>query len=154
MENNASGYKKRPLWQWLAIYVVIGIVVYGLIYSLFNKNNQTQSSGTMNSQQKAQGGSAGEVTLQSPTVEYTANGFVPDTITVKPGTTVSFINKDTDPMWVASDPHPIHTDLPGFDAKRKIPTGDSYSYTFTKVGRWGYHNHLNPSNRGTVIVGQ
>lgn len=26
------GYGKRPLWQWVAIYLVIGAVVYGVIY--------------------------------------------------------------------------------------------------------------------------
>lgn len=28
----AKGYGKRPVWQWVAIYLVIGAVVYGLIY--------------------------------------------------------------------------------------------------------------------------
>ena len=27
-----SGYQKRPLWQWLVIYAVIGGIAYGLIY--------------------------------------------------------------------------------------------------------------------------
>jgi flagellar basal body-associated protein FliL len=26
------GYGKRPLWQWIVIYLVIGAIVYGLIY--------------------------------------------------------------------------------------------------------------------------
>lgn len=26
------GYGKRPLWQWILIYVVAGAVVYGAIY--------------------------------------------------------------------------------------------------------------------------
>ncbi len=25
-------YGKRPLWQWVIIYLIIGAVVYGLIY--------------------------------------------------------------------------------------------------------------------------
>ncbi len=28
----AGYYGKRPLWQWIAIYLIIGLVVYGLIY--------------------------------------------------------------------------------------------------------------------------
>ena len=38
MEENAetqpssSGYSKRPLWQWIVIYLIVGVVVYGLIY--------------------------------------------------------------------------------------------------------------------------
>jgi hypothetical protein len=31
----SKGYGKRPAWQWVAIYVVVAIVVYGLIYLLF-----------------------------------------------------------------------------------------------------------------------
>lgn len=27
-----SYYGKRPLWQWILIYVVIGGIIYGLIY--------------------------------------------------------------------------------------------------------------------------
>ena len=29
---NGGGYYKRPLWQWILIYVVIGGIAYGLIY--------------------------------------------------------------------------------------------------------------------------
>jgi len=31
----AKGYGKRPMWQWVALYVVIGVIVYGLIYYFF-----------------------------------------------------------------------------------------------------------------------
>lgn len=27
-----DGYGKRPMWQWILIYVVIGAIVYGAIY--------------------------------------------------------------------------------------------------------------------------
>ena len=32
MEEKQSGYGKRPLWQWIALYVVVAILVYGLVY--------------------------------------------------------------------------------------------------------------------------
>jgi len=31
----SKGYGKRPKWQWIVIYVVFAIIVYGLIYLLF-----------------------------------------------------------------------------------------------------------------------
>ena len=34
----SKGYGKRPLWQWILIYVVIAIIVYGLIYYFFIRN--------------------------------------------------------------------------------------------------------------------
>lgn len=32
METKNKGYGKRPLWQWIVIYLVIGAVVYALLY--------------------------------------------------------------------------------------------------------------------------
>ncbi len=31
----AKTYGKRPVWQWVLIYVILAIVVYGLIYFVF-----------------------------------------------------------------------------------------------------------------------
>jgi hypothetical protein len=31
----SNGYGKRPVWQWVLIYLVVAVVVYGLIYLLF-----------------------------------------------------------------------------------------------------------------------
>ncbi|MBI3495579.1 cupredoxin domain-containing protein [Candidatus Berkelbacteria bacterium] len=85
-------------------------------------------------------------------VSYTDSGFSPASITVKSGTTVTFTNTSSQSMWVASDPHPIHTGLAGFDERASVEKGGTYSFTFTKVGSFGYHNHLNPSDTGTVVV--
>jgi hypothetical protein len=30
-----KGYGKRPLWQWVLLYVVVAVVVYFLVYLLF-----------------------------------------------------------------------------------------------------------------------
>jgi hypothetical protein len=31
--------------------------------------------------------------------------------------------------------------------------GESYQFTFNKVGTWQYHNHRNAAHSGVVIVG-
>lgn len=89
---------------------------------------------------------------QTVTVTYTGGSFSPNPITIKKGYTVMFVNKGDYQMWVASDPHPSHTNYPGFDQKGAVGKDGSYSFTFTKVGTWSYHNHLNYSQTGTVIV--
>jgi hypothetical protein len=33
-----TSYGKRPLWQWIAIYLVVGAIIYGLIYYFFIAN--------------------------------------------------------------------------------------------------------------------
>ena len=88
-------------------------------------------------------------------VDYSATGFLPATITVKKGSTVKFVNKGTGPMSVASNPHPTHTDYPGFDQwKSEFKDKSEYDFTFDKAGTWGYHNHVNPTDVGTVVVTQ
>ncbi len=85
-------------------------------------------------------------------INMTATGFEPSTVTVKKGTKVTFVNKDTKPHWPASAPHPTHTDLPSFDALKGIVAGASYSYTFDKVGTWKFHDHLLSTKFGSVVV--
>jgi len=85
-------------------------------------------------------------------VSITASGFSPATVTVRSGTTVVFQNADTEPHWVASAPHPVHTGLLGFDAASPMAPGAFYAFTFTAPGTFGYHDHLNPATSGRVIV--
>lgn len=102
---------------------------------------------------------------QGVTVRYTADGFVPSTITVKKGTAVTFVNETTDEMWVASDEHPTHT---GYDGTNKddhcaqsinspfdqCGVGQAFTFSFEKAGTWSYHNHREDDDHGTVIVTQ
>ncbi len=30
-----KGYGKRPIWQWVVLYFIIAVIVYGLIYVIF-----------------------------------------------------------------------------------------------------------------------
>ncbi len=93
-------------------------------------------------------------------VTYTDAGFSQKAITVKKGTIVTFVNNSSDRLWVGSDPHPIHDQYPTtggciastFDACSGIAPGASWSFQFDIAGTWGYHNHLNPGKKGTVVV--
>jgi plastocyanin len=90
------------------------------------------------------------------TVRLAASGPSPSALTIRVGDTVTFINSDTSSSyWPASDPHPVHTLCPGFDARRPLTPGDSYSLTFTQARSCTYHDHLDPGNsalQGTIIV--
>ena len=85
-------------------------------------------------------------------VKITDTGFEPDTISIKQGQKVTFVNDMSDYAWPASNPHPTHTDYPEFDPKLPMKVGQAWSFTFNKIGHWGYHNHLAPEMRGTVNV--
>ena len=47
-------YGKRPLWQWIAIYLVIGAIVYGAIYYIFLNKGYGYNSVGYSSQQTQQ----------------------------------------------------------------------------------------------------
>lgn len=89
----------------------------------------------------------------SATVAIDENGnFSPSEVKIQKGGKVTWANKSSRSVWPASAVHPTHLLYPGFDALRGLNTGESYSFTFEKVGEWTYHDHLNPSVRGKVKV--
>ncbi len=94
------------------------------------------------------------------TVTYSDNGYTPSSVTIPVGGTVTWKNESSQLMWTASNPHPVHNGYPEpggcisstFDACMGYGPGTSWSFTFDKIGTWGYHNHLRARNQGVVIV--
>ena len=86
-------------------------------------------------------------------ISITNAGVNPKSMTVSAGTTVQFKNQDTVTHEIASDSHPTDNELPGFDGR--IAPGGMYSFTFSKVGTWGYHDNVTPLDakfQGKVIA--
>jgi len=97
------------------------------------------------------------------TVTYTANGFSPQTVTIKKGESVTFVDQGTGKMWVASAMHPDHTAYSGTTRSEHCPdtigtafdqcsTGSTYTFKFDKTGTWKYHNHVMTNSFGSVVV--
>lgn len=97
-------------------------------------------------------------------VVYNGSSFSPSSITIAQGGTVTFTST-AGAMWVASDPHPQHTGYDGTSRSQHCAAGysgaapfdqcsggTSFSFTFNKVGTWGYHDHMNASVHGSVTV--
>lgn len=123
-------------------------------------NSNTNQPTNSNASDPATNTNGSTINLNVPTstaparvaVAITSTGFSPSLTTVAVGTTVVWTNQDNVPHQPASDPHPAHTTLPGFDAVPAVAPGGTYSFTFTKAGRWAYHDHLATFRTGTVIV--
>ena len=77
-------------------------------------------------------------------VEISDYAFVPDTITIPVGTTVTWINRDHQTHTVTSDTDLFYSG--GF------ASGAPFSHTFTERGTFGYHCGIHPMEHGTVIV--
>jgi plastocyanin len=86
------------------------------------------------------------------TINISGGNYSPSTLTIKKGSKVTFTNTDTALRWPASNPHPTHTDYAGFDPRKGLALNETYSFTFNNVGSWRFHDHLNPSKGGTIIV--
>lgn len=108
--------------------------------------------------------SSGTGAPMTATVTYDGNSFSPSTVTVRAGGTVSFTDT-SGTMWIASDPHPVHNGYDGTTRQQhcasgytgaapfdECSAGSSFSFTFKKIGSWGYHDHLNSGARGTIVV--
>jgi len=77
--------------------------------------------------------------------------FVPEKITVKSGSEVSFTNFDDQSYIIASDPHPEHNELQDLYSP-PVYMGKSYNYIFQQEGYFGVHLEENPSIKGQIIV--
>ena len=99
------------------------------------------------------GSGGGPVTA---TITITANGVSPNSVTVAPGSRVTFVNNDSRPHEPASDPHPTHGSCPPIDQIGFIGAGQNRtSGNLNTAGTCSYHDHLNDGDarlRGTVRV--
>lgn len=78
------------------------------------------------------------------TVEVKGFKFTPQSVTVAPGTTVTWRNNDEDPHTITS------TD--GAFGSSALESAGRFSYTFTKPGRYQYFCKLHPHMRAEVVV--
>lgn len=163
----------------IIVVIIVGVVVLGGYFLLASSTYKTgektiqvqtpaaETSPIPNSETSPQETTPTSETPSSQNVViYTDSGYSPNTLSIKKGETVVFQNNSSQSMWTASALHPTHTVYSGtslsehcgssnntaFDACKGIQPGDSWSFTFNKVGSWKYHNHLNPSHTGTIIV--
>lgn len=103
---------------------------------------------------------------QPVTVTYNGSSFTPASVTIRTGQSVTFVDSSAEPMWIASDVHPAHTGYDGTNRAEHCASGYTgpkpfdecaaakadYTFVFTKAGTWPFHNHLNPSATGKVVV--
>ncbi len=160
--------------------IVIGAIVVIVLalggWWLYNQNMNTPSEtivSTENQNQQNQIQPAKKNVVEASltisqihNVTYTDSGFSPQNLTIKAGDEVVWTNKSSGQMWIASAMHPLHADYSGINLQAHCPDlenndfdqcknegpGTSWSFTFTKTGIWGYHNHSNSTKFGKITV--
>lgn len=136
--------------------VIAVLAIAGIIVFIMN-NQQAKAPTSDQNQAETPTGSAERDNEVAPnpsermTITYTSAGFEPAAMTVEKGTVITVKNESSRDLQFASDEHPAHRDNPEMNVPTVAP-GESESYTATAVGTWGYHNHLDESETGTVTV--
>ena len=91
------------------------------------------------------------------TITISAGGVVsPKQLMVPPGTRVLFVNNQSRPHNMTSDPHPEHLDCPELNQVGLLNAGQSReSGNLVIVRTCGFHDHDDPDNvnlRGSIII--
>ena len=150
----------------VAIVIIALIAVSGVVWAVASNSDKTNtetnkpalsptSSTTNNSNSNTTSNSTESENTSTDTanatITYTDDGFGPSTLTVKVGTKVTIKNDSSSDLEFSSDDHPTHTKDPEINTEA-IGPGETTTITPTTKGTHGYHNHLNPSDTGTLVV--
>ncbi len=143
-ENKSNAYGRSNWPKLILIYIVIGAILYAGVYYFVLAKKGTSYNQTQTVPAAVVPETQNKVTLSS-------DGFTPQTLTIKVGDSVTWINNSGGAATVNSDPHPIHTNYPPLNLGR-FNDGEMLTLKFDKPGTYGYHNHVNPNQTGKIIV--
>jgi plastocyanin len=87
------------------------------------------------------GGTGGTV---AATITITSSGVSPKTVTVALGSRVTFVNNDTRPHDMNSNPHPEHTDCPEINVGFIAAGASGTTQNLTRARVCGFHDHNQP----------
>lgn len=136
----------------VAIALVIGGIV---VVGKKSKNDQTVTSSQTTNQPESPSstpaGSSSGTQASVATITYTSSGFSPNGVTIKSGDKITIKNDSSAEIQVYSNPHPTHGANTELNVG-SIAQGASTTLTVSKIGAWGYHNHFNPTQTGTITV--
>lgn len=137
----------------VAVLVIVGAIV--LMKGQYQTNQTTTAPSVkptaIETTSETGAPSEGTARKKELIVNVTANGFEPATVTVKSGAKVTWMNKSGSTANVSSAKHPTHLVYPPLNLG-DFDDGKSVSLVFAKPGTYQYHNHLNPSQLGKVVV--
>ena len=98
---------------------------------------------------------SGGGSTNTTTITLTSSGASPRDITVALGSRVTFVNNDSTPHDMDSNPHPEHTDCPPLNIGFIAPGASGVSQNLTTARVCGFHDHNQPTNtnfQGTIRI--
>ena len=101
------------------------------------------------------GGGGGGGAGGAATITITSAGVSPKAVTVAAGSRVTFVNNDSRPHDMNSNPHPEHTDCPEINVGFISAGASGTTQNLTRVRTCGYHDHNQPdvtALQGTITI--
>lgn len=136
----------------IILIIVAAIVIFGAFTFLGNKKTTpTTQPAAQQATQSTTKPTVIETNSSITTIALTNAGFTPKDVIVKAGAKVVWENKSGSAATVNSASHPTHLLYP-FLNLGEFADGSSVQVVFEKAGKYSYHNHLNPSETGTITV--
>ncbi len=111
------------------------------------KTKHVKATHTPPSPSSAAATPAAALTPAANTVTITSTGYQPNSLQVKVGTTVTWMNTD-------SAAHTVTSDTAGAFDSGPINANSSFTFTFNQAGTFTYHSTGNTGFTGTIIVTQ
>lgn len=127
--------RRRRISRWLTLAALVLLTGSGSVYWLLRDNSQVVQA------------------APAAVVEITADGFSPQTVRIKQGQSITWVNEDSSPHQIASAPFPSDDTLPDLNSDEPLVKNDSFSATLEQPGIFNYHDQLDPvGSKGTIIV--
>lgn len=153
----SSGRSKAPIIVGVivALLLVVGVVTAVAMNQETIAPASTQQTETGDTQTKPDEPSVTDQTntegAPTATITFTGNGFSPSNITVKKWTVVTVINESDTEVQFSSDNHPTHRENPEMNLAVLAP-GEKATFSAGTVGTHGFHDHIDDSKTGTLVV--
>lgn len=129
-----GGAKAKNKWLLPAIILVALIAVVAVVLAVASQTQRPTNA-------------AGDEAV----VGVSDAGFTPETIKVKRGQAVTWVNQGSSAHQITSSGNTKGAE--GLDSEETLEQNDTFTYTFETSGTYTYNDKLNPTKfRGTVIV--
>lgn len=162
-----QGMKNTKIWA--VVLIVLAIVIVGYVFLTMHPGsvdyaslprNDIAAGSTTTPSQSNQAPTATATKKDSAAflardgvyvIQYTNNGFVPRSIQIPQGKSIRFINMSTHGMRIFSD-NMTDPKLAELNQSKTVGNGGTYTFSFVYSGVWAFHNEVQPSDSGNVVV--
>ena len=129
-----------------AVITIITVILIGIGTWWFLSAQPTQPAQTTSSPStppKTQEPATSTEESNGATIVFTDNGFAQQNYSVAAGQAVTVKNESSIAVEFSSDEHPTHRDNPELNMNALQP-GQQESFTPSRTGEWGVHDHIHP----------